>query len=124
MFDFVRVSSCVPETAVADVKGNAEKIAVQMEVAAAAGSAISVFPELCLTGYTCQDLFFQQTLLEDCGKTLGFLLEKTKDLSMTAVVGVPLLLRGQLYNCAVVLSHGEVVRHRPQDISAQLWRIL
>ena len=58
MFDFVRVSCGVPATEVADVQGNAEKIAAQMRKAAQAGSGIVVFPELCLTGYTCQDLFF------------------------------------------------------------------
>lgn len=104
MFDFVRISCGVPATEVADVKGNAEKIAAQMKEAAAAGSSIVVFPELCLTGYTCQDLFFQQTLLEDCVKALAELAALTKELRITAVVGAPLRIRGQLYNCAVVLS--------------------
>ena len=108
MFDFVRVSCGVPATEVADVKGNVEKIAAQLREGAEAGSRLMVFPELCLTGYTCQDLFFQQTLLDDCGKALGELCALTKELAMTAVVGAPLRIRGGLYNCAVVLSSGTV----------------
>lgn len=59
MFDFIRVSCCVPAIEVADVMGNCEKIEKQLRQSAAEGSGIAVFPELCLTGYTCQDLFFQ-----------------------------------------------------------------
>ena len=108
MFDFVRVSCGVPATEVADVKGNTEKIAAQLREGAEAGSRLMVFPELCLTGYTCQDLFFQQTLLEDCGKGIMRLCAVTKELGVTAVVGAPLSIRGQLYNCGVVLCGGRV----------------
>lgn len=107
MFDFIRVSCAVPAIEVADVAGNTEKIAVQLRRAAKDGSALVVFPELCLTGYTCQDLFFQQTLLEDCVEALERLRVLTGELGLTAVVGAPLRLWGQLYNCAVVLSAGQ-----------------
>ncbi len=108
MFDYVRVSCCVPAIEVADVAGNTEKIAGQLRQAAEQGSHLAVFPELCLTGYTCQDLFFQQTLLEDCRKALSSLCTLTGELDLTAVVGAPLRIRGQLYNCAVVLCCGRV----------------
>ena len=108
MFDYIRVSCCVPAIEVADVAGNTEKIAAQLRQAAEQGSNLAVFPELCLTGYTCQDLFFQQTLLEDCCKALDRLCALTRELRITAVVGTPLRIRGQLYNCAAVLSGGAV----------------
>ena len=66
MFDYIRVSCCVPDIAVADVAGNAVKIGNQMRKAAEQGTSIAVFPELCLTGYTCQDLFFQHRSLPHC----------------------------------------------------------
>ena len=65
MYDFIRISCCVPAIEVADVTGNCEKIESQLRKAAKDGSTVAVFPELCLTGYTCQDLFFQNTLLEE-----------------------------------------------------------
>ena len=108
MFDYIRVSCCVPATEVADVRGNADKIQTQMRIAAKQGSNIAVFPELCLTGYTCQDLFLQKTLLEDCGYALRKLATLTKKLGIAAVVGAPLYIRGSLYNCAVVLALGEI----------------
>ena len=107
MFDFIRVSCAVPAIAVADVAGNAGKMKVQLQHAAEQGSNIVVFPELSLTGYTCQDLFFQETLLEDCKAALEDLAAYTGVLGLTAVVGAPISIRGQLYNCAVVLDHGD-----------------
>ena len=108
MYDFIRVSCCVPAIEVADVAGNCEKIEAQLRKASKEGSAIAVFPELCLTGYTCQDLFFQNTLLEDCLNAISHLAQVTDELGMIAIIGSPLRIRGQLYNCAVVLSHGEI----------------
>ena len=108
MYDFIRVSCCVPAIEVADVTGNCEKIEAQLRRAAQEGSTIAVFPELCLTGYTCQDLFFQNTLLEDCLKAIRHLTKVTKELGITAIIGSPLRIWGQLYNCAVVLSQGTV----------------
>ena len=108
MYDFIRVSCCVPAIEVADVTGNCEKIEAQLHRAAQEGSTIAVFPELCLTGYTCQDLFFQNTLLEDCVQALLHLKTVTEELGITAIVGSPLRIWGQLYNCAVVLSQGTI----------------
>lgn len=108
MFDYVRVSCGVPATEVADVMGNTEKIMAQLRQAKAAGSSLVVFPELCLTGYTCQDLFFQQTLREDCRQAFLQLCDLTQELGVTAAVGAPVDIRGRLYNCAVVISQGAV----------------
>ena len=108
MFDYIRVSCCVPDIAVADVAGNAGKIGTQMRKAAEQGTSIAVFPELCLTGYTCQDLFFQQTLLDDCGSAAQELAALSGELQITAVIGMPVSVNGQIYNCAVVLDRGTV----------------
>lgn len=108
MFEFIRVSCCVPAIAVADVAGNTEKICAQLAQAAEAGSALAVFPELCLTGYTCQDLFFQKNLQEDCLTGLERIAALTASLNITTVVGVPLIISGQLYNCGVVCTGGRV----------------
>ncbi len=109
MFDFIRVSCCVPPIDVADVYGNTEKIVNQVKSAAQAGSSVVVFPELCLTGYTCQDLFFQTTLLNDCEAALNSLKLLTKELDITTIVGTPLRIQGQLYNCAAVISCGSIM---------------
>ena len=108
MFDYIRVSCCVPAIAVADVQGNGEKIKAQLKTAAEQGSTLAVFPELCLTGYTCQDLFFQRSLQTACAEVLGELEKLTGRLHLTAVVGAPLRIRGQLFNCAVVIANGQI----------------
>lgn len=108
MYEFIRVSCCVPDIAVADVTGNAEKVKEQMQAAAAAGAQMAVFPELCLTGYTCQDLFFQRSIQQRCSEALEMLEELSGVLGITAIVGAPMRIRGLLYNCAVVLDHGRI----------------
>lgn len=108
MFDFIRVSCCVPAIEVADVMGNCEKIEKQLRQSAAEGSGIAVFPELCLTGYTCQDLFFQNTLLEDCQAAIRHLAQVTEELDIIAIIGAPMRFRGQLYNCAWILGDGSI----------------
>ena len=70
MYDFIRVSCCVPAIEVADVTGNCEKIESQLRKAAKDGSTVAVFPELCLSGYTCNDLFQQEILLEQVKEEL------------------------------------------------------
>ncbi len=108
MFDYIRVSCCVPNVTVADVRGNTDAILDKLRQAAGQGSRIVLFPELCLTGYTCQDLFLQKTLLEDCLEAMSRIAEVTGELNVTAVVGAPISIRGGLYNCAVVISMGEI----------------
>ncbi len=108
MFEMIRVSCCVPSISVADVQGNVEKIKAQLREAAGAGSALAVFPELCLTGYTCQDLFFQRTLQTACAEAIAQLEPLTEELNITAVIGAPLRIRSQLFNCAVVIAGGRV----------------
>ena len=97
---FVRAAVASPELRVADVEFNVGKIVEQLEQAAAAGCALVVFPELCVTGYTCADLFYQRALLSKAEEGLGLLADAANRIGIAAVVGFPLAVDGRLYNCA------------------------
>ena len=115
MFDYIRVSCCVPAIAVADVQGNGEKIKAQLKTAAEQGSTLAVFPELCLTGYTCQDLFLQERLLQGAKDALMKLVKESASLDAIFFVGLPFEILGKLYNVAAVFSHGEVLGLVPKS---------
>ena len=106
---FIKVASVTPKIHVADTEYNAQSIAEKMLEAASLGVKIAVFPELCITGYTCGDLFLQRTLLDGALTALGELCQKSRQLDMLVVVGLPLSVRGSLYNCAAVLYGGEIL---------------
>lgn len=106
-YGFVRVAAASPKLRVADTEYNTEQILLQIERAKNLGISIIVFPELCLTGYTCSDLFHQQLLLEQSITKLSIIAEHTKDI--TAVVGAPMVVDNQLFNCAVVLSDQKIL---------------
>ncbi len=109
MLDFIRIACAVPPVRVADVEKNVTDICARIVQADARGCDIVVFPELALTGYTCADLFFQDTLLNTCTAGLGVIANCTADHpGVTAVVGLPVVLGGQMYNCAAVVSGGVV----------------
>ena len=107
MLDFIRVACAVPPVHLADPIRNAEHHCAMLQTADAQKADILVFPELSLTGYTCQDLFFQSTLYAETLRGLEMVLECSESCpGVTAVVGLPLHLNGELYNCAAVLSAG------------------
>ena len=108
MLEFMRIACAVPKVAVGNVWGNLEGILDQSRKAAAQGADLVVFPELSLTGYTCQDLFFQQDLQRAVVEALKKLVEESKNLHPTLVVGLPLAVLGQLYNCAAVVQGGRL----------------
>ena len=109
MLDFIRIACAVPPVKVGDPNKNASNICAKIAEADAQNCDLVVFPELALTGYTCADLFFQQALLESAKQGLLQILECTaKYPAITAVVGLPVRMDGQLYNCAAVLGGGEV----------------
>ena len=109
MLDFIRIGCAVPPVKVGDPKKNAADICAKIAQADEQGCDLLVFPELALSGYTCADLFFQQTLQVAVKQGLLQILDcSARYPEVTAVVGMPLLLDGQLYNCAVVLGGGEV----------------
>ena len=109
MLDFVRVACAVPDVRVGDPLQNARKHCAILEKADAQKVDILVFPELSLTGYTCQDLFFQDSLNDAALAGLGEILNCTRlHPDVVAVVGLPVRLGCRIFNCAAVLSGGKV----------------
>lgn len=108
MFDYIRVAAAVPKVKVGDVKANVQEILKQTDEALAAGAQIIVFPELSVTGYTCADLFFQKALQTSAMQALDQLAERTLGENFILIVGAPVPVAGQLYNCAVILSGGKI----------------
>lgn len=105
---FIKVAACTPEIQVADVDFNVDKIISQLEKCREEGVKVAVFPELCITGYTCQDLFFQNALLDKAMEGVVNIAKTTADSDMLVAVGVPVRANGKLYNCAAVIQDGEV----------------
>jgi len=112
--ELARVAMCSPELRVADVSFNSEKIVAAMREAASAGAVLALFPELSLTGYTCGDLLPHGLLLERSRATLLKIAEASRQFDIAAVVGLPLAVRGHLYNCAAVIGDGEVIGFVPK----------
>jgi NAD+ synthase (glutamine-hydrolysing) len=108
MNDYVRVATAVINTTVADTKANTLEHIKMMETASREKVDITVFPELSVTGYTCQDLFFQQELLDSAVEGIKEIVKKSKTCYGIFIVGCPVEVSGQLYNCAVVISNGKI----------------
>ena len=107
MLDFIRIACAVPAVGVGDVKKNTRDVCCMLQQADAKGCDLVTFPELGLTGYTCADLFFQETLLTACLDGLREIIACSKEHpAVTAVIGLPVLIAGQMYNCAAVISDG------------------
>lgn len=111
---FLRAAAAVPSLRVADCAFNAERILALMEQAESDRAAILVFPELAITGYTCADLFHQETLQRAAVAALGRVAESSV-FSGLAVVGLPLVVDDQLFNCAAVLHRGEILGIVPKS---------
>ncbi len=109
MLDFIRIACAVPSVKVGDVRKNTRDICTFMDKADAQGADLIVFPEMTMTGYTCADLFFQETLLRSCLAGLKEILSCSARLpGLTAVVGAPLVIGGQMYNCGIVICGGTI----------------
>ena len=107
MLDYIRVATAVPPVTVGDTAKNALDICNYIRIADEKGCDVVVFPELALTGYTCADLFFQHTLLNESMSGLQTIMACSAQYpSVTAVVGTPAVIEGQMYNCAAVISDG------------------
>jgi len=112
---FVKAAAVTPKIKVADTKYNAELILDMMKESTRQGAKIVVFPELCLTGYTCQDLFLQERLLQGAKDALMKLVKESASLDAIFFVGLPFEILGKLYNVASVFSHGEVLGLVPKS---------
>lgn len=106
---FLRVASATPHIKVADCTGNSQKIIAMAKAAAENGASLVVFPELCITGYTCGDLFLQGALLNSAKENLNIIIKETKELDCVILVGLPVRANSGLYNCAAVICQGELL---------------
>ena len=106
---FLKAAAFSPALRVADCTYNAQQMLTQLQTAAQRGVKLAVFPEFCLTGYTCGDLFLQRTLQQGALDALEWLLAQTRALDTVVLVGLPLLVHGKLYNCAAVLCRGQLL---------------
>ncbi len=112
---FIKVASATPKIRLADCEYNARQIIALMEQAAAQKVKVICFPELCITGYTCGDLFLHDTLIQGAEHGLRTILEATEALDLVAAVGLPVQCNNKLYNCAAVICHGELLGLVPKS---------
>lgn len=108
-YGFIKVAAATPKIKVADVDYNTELICNQIDEAAKNGAKVLVFPELCLTGYTCSDLFWQSLMLEKVKEKTIEIVRYSKDYDMLIMIGIPYEYNGKLYNVGVVLHKGKIL---------------
>lgn len=111
---FLKVGAASPKLRVADCDYNGTQILECIKEAEAKNVKLLVFPELCITGYTCGDLFLQDTLLKACEEKVAWLLEMTRDMDILYVVGFPLPYGNSLYNVAAFCKGGEILNIVPK----------
>lgn len=114
-YGFVRAAAAVPCLKVADCRYNAQEIIEIIKKANSLEIQFIVFPELCITAYTCGDLFHQQVLLKEAVQQLQTILYKTKDINIVSIIGLPLVADNQLFNCAVVIQSGRILGAIPKS---------
>ena len=106
---FIKVAAAIPSVKVADCSYNVQQIESLIAMAEGKGVEVIVFPELCITGYTCQDLFKQTLLLEQAETSVLMLLDFTRKLDIISIVGVPVVVGDLLFNCAAVIQKGDLL---------------
>lgn len=106
---FVKTAVITPDLKVADTRYNTACICEKIRECGAAGAKVMVFPELCITGYSCGDLFLQELLLERAKEGLLEIASCTKEIDAIVFVGLPICYKGKLYNAAAAVSHGEIL---------------
>lgn len=107
-YGFIKVAAAIPQVKVADCTFNASQIIDMVKDAASKQVQLIAFPELCITGYTCGDLFQQQLLIEEAEKALQYIIDETSELNITSIVGMPVVVGATLINAAVVIR-GKVI---------------
>lgn len=113
-YGFVKVAAAVPFVRVADCNYNIERIERMILDADSKGVEIITFPELCITGYTCNDLFLQPFLIEEAERALLTLVERTAHTSALVLVGMPVRVEEKLFNAAVAFQSGEILGAIPK----------
>ncbi|MBQ9237756.1 MAG: NAD(+) synthase [Treponema sp.] len=113
-YGFFRVAAASPKTVVADCSANADAIIASVREAHAKGASLVVFPELCVTGYTCGDLFFQRTLLSSAIFETERIASECASLPLVFAVGLPFAFDGALYNCAALIFRGTILALVPK----------
>ena len=111
----ITLGAAVPKVFVADPEKNAEAVIARIREAAEAGVGVLALPELCLTGYTCSDLFYSRTLLDGARDALLAVAAATAGVPMLVFAGVPLEAGGKLYNCAAAISNGMILGIVPKS---------
>lgn len=115
-YQLIRVCAAVPKTIVADTIANADAICEAVCKADDESSHIVVFPELCVSGYTCADLFFQNSLIEACKEAISHIIQATAHKKMCIIIGSPLIIDNNLYNCAIVINQGQIIGIVPKSL--------
>ena len=113
-YGFVKVAAITPDIKVADCEFNANEIINKINETSKEKAAVMVFPELCITGYTCSDLFLQKPLLDSAAKQLEKIAESTGSIDALVFVGLPYMNKGKLYNVGAALYKGEVLGFVPK----------
>lgn len=108
-YGYVRVAASVPELKVANVEFNTKEVIKEIKSLDKEGVQIVTFPELCLTGYTCADLFSQDILISKSKEAIKNVMDGTKSLDIISIIGAPIVCDNQLFNCAVVINKGEIL---------------
>lgn len=111
---FITVATATPQVAVADCEANAQTILACINEMAAAHAKVMVLPELCITGYTCSDLFWQTKLLDEAEAALSVIAEGSRQVDALIAVGMPLRVAGKLLNVAAILCRGKVLGFVPK----------
>ena len=113
---YYRLAAVTPQVKVADVPFNVKELVARAHEAAAEQADVALFPELCITGATCGDLFFQPQLIQAAAEGLQAFAEQTEELDCAFIVGLPLAVGEALYNVAAVVQHGEVHGFVPKSV--------
>lgn len=112
---YFRIAAAVPRVCIGNPAANVQELALLMQELENDGVELAVFPEMCLTGYTCGDLFHNSTLLRDSENALRELAELTRSTDITSVIGVPVIVDGALFNCAVFVHDGQLLACVPKS---------
>lgn len=108
-FGYIRVAASVPELKVANVEFNTKEVIKEIKALDKEGVQIVTFPELCLTGYTCADLFSQDILITKSKEAIKVVIDSTKLLDIISIIGAPIVCDNQLFNCSVVINKGKIL---------------